>query len=46
MAIDLKKFDKKKVGIVFLAVVAGLAAVVLTNGYINTAVSKAASSGR
>jgi len=44
MAIDFKKIDKKKAGIVVLAVAAGLGAVVLTNTYINTAVSKGASS--
>ena len=43
MAIDFKKMDKKQIGIVILAVVAGFVAVILTNSYINTTVSKAAS---
>src|SRR3990167_2172782 len=34
MAIDLRAVDKKKVGIIALAVGAGLVAVVLTNNYI------------
>ncbi len=44
MAIDFKKLDIKQTGVIVLALVAGLVAVVLTNGYINTAVSKGASS--
>ncbi|MDP8265188.1 MAG: Flp pilus assembly protein CpaB [Candidatus Aceula lacicola] len=44
MAIDVKKIDKKKVGIIVLAVLAGFGAVALTNSYINTSVSKGASS--
>ncbi len=44
MAIDFKKIDKKKAGIIILAIVAGLVAVALTNNYINTSVSKGSSS--
>ncbi|MDD3374200.1 MAG: Flp pilus assembly protein CpaB [Candidatus Omnitrophica bacterium] len=44
MAIDFKKFNNKQIGIVILAVIAGIVAIVLTNNYINTTVSKGASS--
>lgn len=41
MAIDLKKIDAKKFGIIFIAVVSGLVAVALTGKYIDQEVSKA-----
>jgi len=42
MPVDLKKIDKKKAGIIVVAIVAGLVAVALTNNYINSQVSQGA----
>ncbi|MDP8265709.1 MAG: Flp pilus assembly protein CpaB [Candidatus Aceula meridiana] len=42
MPVDLKKIDKKKAGIIIVAIVAGLGAVALTNNYINSQVSQGA----
>lgn len=40
MPIDFKKIDKKKFGVILLAIVAGSVAVILTNHYINQSVSQ------
>ena len=40
MAIDLKNMDKKKIGIIVIAIIAGLGAVALMNTHINTTVDE------